>query len=158
MASLTKIAIHWTAGVYTPNATDKQHYHFLIDGDGKVIKGTHKPQDNENCTDGNYAAHLGGGNTGTIGVAICGMYSSSYPIKRVQLEACCKLIAELSKQYSIPIKNTTIFTHSEFGERNPHTTSNGKIDIDKLPCIALYTRKECGDWLRNKINWYRTKL
>ena len=71
MASLTKITFHHTGGVYTPNQTDLNAYHFLIDGDGKVIKGKYKPEDNINCKDGVYARHCGGMNTGNIGIAIC---------------------------------------------------------------------------------------
>jgi hypothetical protein len=158
MGSIKGIVIHWTAGTYTPNATDKEHYHFLIDGNGKVIEGKYKPNDNLNCKDGKYAAHCGGGNTGRIGIALCACHSDEYPVKRLQLEALCKKCAELSKVYGIPITNNTILTHSEFGHKNPHTTSFGKIDIDKLPCIALYDRVSVGNWLRNKINWYRSKM
>lgn len=158
MGSIKGIVIHWTAGTYTPNTTDKEHYHFLIDGNGKVIEGKYKPNDNLNCKDGKYAQHTGGGNTGRIGIALCGMYSNEYPIKRLQLEALCKKCAELSKVYGISITSNTILTHSEFGHKNPHTTSFGKIDIDKLPCIALYDRVSIGNWLRNKINWYRSKM
>ena len=158
MGSIKGIIIHWTGGVYTPNPVDKAHYHFLIDGDGRVIKGTHEVQDNLNCKDGNYAAHCGGGNTGRIGIALCGMFTSSYPIKRLQLESLCRKCAELSKTYGIPINSNTIMTHSEFGHKNPHTTSFGKVDIDKLPCIALYDRQSVGNWLRNKINWYRSNM
>ena len=153
------IICHWTGGVYVPNSTDKLHYHFLIDGNGKVIKGKYKPEDNLDCTNGAYAAHCGGGNTGRIGIALCGMWNNlDFPIKRVQLEAMCKLIAQLSKDYNIPITNSTILTHSEFGQLNPNTTSFGKIDIDKLPCVALYDRKSCGNWIRNKVNWYKSKI
>ena len=152
------IIIHWTGSTYTPNACDKSHYHFLIDGKGKVISGKYKPEDNLDCKDGVYAPHCGGGNTGRIGVALCGRYSKEYPIKRVQLEAMCKLVAELCKKYSIPISSDTIMTHSEFGHKNPHTTSFGKIDIDNLPCVALYNRRDVGNWIRNKVNWYRSKI
>lgn len=155
---MKRIIIHWTGGVYTPNDHEKNCYHFLVDGDGKVVKGIHKVEDNENVNDGNYAAHTGGGNTGSIGVALCGMHSIGYPIRRKQLEAMCKLVAELSIKYKIPIKNNTILTHSEFGHSHPDTTSFGKIDIDKLPCIALYNRVSCGNWIRNKVNWYRSKI
>ena len=152
------IVIHWTGGVYEPNATDKQHYHFLVTGNGKIIEGKYKPEDNLNCTDGKYAAHCGGGNTGRIGIALCGMWSNDYPIKRIQLEAMCKKVAELSIKYKIPISNSTIITHSEFGQKNPATSYYGKIDIDKLPCVALYDRTSCGNWIRNKVNWYRSKM
>lgn len=153
-----RIILHWTGGTYVPNSTDKLHYHFLIDGEGKVVKGKYKPEDNLVCSPGTYAAHTGGGNTGAIGVAVCGLYSKEYPIKRKQLEAMCKLVAQLCKQYGITINNDSIMTHSEFGQKNPHTTSYGKIDIDKLPCVALYDRQSCGNWLRNKVNWYRSNL
>ena len=70
---IKRIIIYWTAGGWFPNATDKEHYHFLIDKNGKTINGKHKVEDNINCNDGKYAAHCGGGNTGSIGVAMCGM-------------------------------------------------------------------------------------
>lgn len=158
MVSLNKITIHWTGGSYTPNATDKLHYHYLVDNNGNIYEGKYKPEDNLNCKDGKYSAHCGGGNTGNIGIALCSMYDSRYPITRKQLESMCKKVAELSKHYGISITSKTIFTHAEFGKANPHTTSHGKIDIDKLPCVSVYGIKQCGDWIRNKVNWYRTRL
>lgn len=159
MGSLKRITFHWTAGTYKPNATDKNAYHFLIDGDGKVVKGKYKPTDNIDCTDGVYARHCGGGNTGNIGIAICGMADAKqYPIKRIQIEAACKLAAELSKEYGIVVNSNTIITHAEFGERNPATTSKGKIDIINLPCVAVYGIGNVGNWIRNKVLWYRSKI
>lgn len=158
MTSLNKITIHWTAGTYTPNNTDRLHYHFLVDDKGNVYTGKYKPEDNINCKDGKYAAHTGGGNTGNIGVAMCSMYDTRFPITRKQLEATCKLVAELSKRYGIAISNKKIFTHAEFGRDNPNTTSYGKIDINKLPCVAIYGIKECGDHIRKTVNWYRSKM
>ena len=158
MTSLNRITIHWTGGSYKPNATDKSHYHFLVDGDGNVTNGKYTPEDNINCKDGKYAPHCGGGNTGNIGIALCGMYDSRYSITRKQLETMCKKVAELSKKYGISINNKNILTHAEFGNAHPHTTSYGKIDINKLPCVAVYGVKQCGDWIRNKINWYRSKI
>ena len=158
MTSLNRITIHWTGGVYIPNQVDKNAYHFLIDGEGKVVKGTHKPEDNINCKDGNYAPHTGGGNTGNIGIAVCGMYSKDYPIKRIQIEAACKLAAELCNKYGIRITNKNVVTHAEFGKQHPHTTSNGKIDIVNLPCVAVYGVDNVGNWIRNKVQWYRQHL
>ena len=158
MGSLYRITIHWTGGLYTPNEGEKEHYHFLVDGDGVVHKGNHKPEDNISCNDGNYAQHCGGGNTGNIGVSICSMFNKDVPIKRIQLEAVCRLVAELSLRYGIPVGSKTIFTHSEFGNTHPETTSHGKIDIDYLPTINLYDRDIIGNWLRNKITWYRQQI
>ena len=34
---MKRIIIHWTAGTYYPSEYEKEHYHFLVDKDGKVI-------------------------------------------------------------------------------------------------------------------------
>lgn len=158
MTSLNRIIFHWTASTYTPNETDKQHYHFIIDGDGKVIKGKYKPEDNINCQDGVYARHTGGMNTGSIGIAISAMYSKDYPIKRIQLEAACKLAAELSIKYGIRLTSKNILTHAKVGKLLPHSSSNGKIDINNLPCVAVYGVDNVCAWLLNKCAWYRSKM
>lgn len=169
---INRIILHWTAGGYYPNAMDLAHYHFLIDKDGKIYKGGHKVEDNLNCNDGNYAAHTGGGNTGSIGIALCGMYgykNSKDPgksfITRKQCEAMFDLVAKLAIEYKIEQSN--IMTHAEFGLHNPKTTSRGKIDITALPpCYDMDVTKMCigkdyrigyGDFIRNKILWYRLK-
>ena len=160
---MNKIIIHWSAGAYTPNTTDLEHYHFLIDGEGKKHNGKYKPEDNENCNDGKYAAHTGGGNTCAIGVSMCAMAGfnsaascGNYPITPVQLEACFKLCAELCKKYNIPVEN--VWTHYEFGINHPDTTSHGKIDIIYLPPYPLVKRNEVGGFIRNKIRGYLNKM
>lgn len=130
----------------------------MIDGDGVVHKGNHKPEDNLDCKDGNYAKHTGGRNTNNIGIAICGMYSKDYPIKRKQVESACKLAAELCNKYGIRITNKTVLTHAEVGKMLPHSTSAGKIDIINLPCMAVYGMGNVGNILRNKVQWYRSKM
>ena len=156
---MNKIIIHWTAGRYTPNKTDLEHYHFLVDGEGKTHRGMYRPEDNENCNDGCYAAHTGGGNTGAIGVAMCAMagFTGSpgnlkYPITPIQLEACFKLCAELCEKYQIPVEN--VWTHYEFGKNHPNTSSSGKIDIIWLPPYPNVKSNEIGGFIRNKIRWY----
>lgn len=160
---MKKIIIHWTAGTNQPNSTDYQHYHYLVNGDGLVVAGKYKPEDNENCNDGKYAAHTGGGNTGAIGVALCGMagYTSSknvgkYPLTKKQVEAGFKLVSQLCKCYNIAITPQTVMTHYEFGKNNPKTTSAGKIDITYLPPYPQVTKDKIGDFIRNKILWYST--
>ena len=162
---MKKIIIHWTAGGYQPNNTDLQHYHYLINGDGLIVKGKYKPEDNENCNDGRYAQHCGGGNTGAIGVAFCGMAgfngkpeSTKYPLKRIQIEVGFELVAKLCKKYNIPINKASVLTHYEFGKSHPKTTSAGKIDIIYLHPYPVFSRNEVGDLIRNKVNWYYQKL
>lgn len=162
---MNKIIIHWTAGAYTPNSTDLRHYHYLIDKNGRINCGIFRPEDNENCNDGKYAQHTGGGNTGAIGVALCGMYGFSsatklgcYPLTKIQCEALFSFIAKLSKKYKIKIDNNHIMTHYEFGLKNPHTTSAGKIDIICLPPYPQIKQQKIGDFIRSKVLWYSTKI
>lgn len=150
------IITHWTAGGYYPNKVDLEHYHFLIDKDGKVYEGTHKPNDNLNCTDGNYAAHCGGGNTGRIGIAICCRKDIYTQPKPIQIETLCKECARICKLYGL--KPTDCITHAEFGLAHPKTSSYGKIDINYLPYVPLSGIKQVGDYIRNKITWYYNKL
>ena len=105
---MKKVVIHWTAGANQPNNTDYEHYHFLVNKDGIVVAGKYTPEDNEDCTDGEYAQHCGGGNTGAIGVSMCGMYGfkdknnvGKYPLTKKQCEATFKLVAELCKKYNM---------------------------------------------------------
>ena len=162
---MKRIILHWTAGTYFPNSTDLSHYHYVIDKNGKVYNGKYKPEDNENCNDGKYAAHTGGGNTGSIGISVCGMAGFNsrnnpgrYLIAQKQMEAAFKLCAELCKRYSIPITNQTVLTHYEFGLANPRTTSAGKIDISYIPYCPEIPARSVGDYIRNKVKWYCSKL
>lgn len=162
---MKRIIIHWTAGTGSPNIVDKQHYHYLIDTKGVLHYGVFKPEDNENCTDGRYAQHTGGGNTGSIGVALCGMCGfsgrnnvSKYPLSRVQCESMFKLVAELAKKYVIAVTASNIMTHYEFGLKNPKTSSAGKIDIVYLPPFPGIEKDKIGDFIRSKIRWYLDKM
>ncbi len=159
---MKRIIIHWTAGGYYPNQTDLLHYHFLIDKDGKIHNGVYSVKDNENCLDGVYAAHTGGGNTGSIGIAFCGMLGfksrqdiGKYPLTQKQCEAGFKLAADLVKKYNLNINDPlTIQTHYGFGKRNPKTSSSGKIDIVFLPHAAYLQPNEIENFIKNKVKWY----
>ena len=153
---LKGIILHWTAGSYFPCAVDLASYHFIIDKNGKVYQGKYTPRDNENCTDGKYAPHCGGGNTGRIGIAICCRRDTKTPPTQQQIEAMCHLAAECCIKYGIlPSK---IQTHAEFGREHPNTSSAHKIDINSIPYANLSGVQSCGDYLRNKTNWYYSKL
>lgn len=158
---MKRIIIHWTVGSNTPNTTDIEHYHYLITSTGEIKTGKYNPEDNENVTDGVYAQHCGGGNTGSIGVAICGMYGfknrsniGKYPLTKKQCEATFKLCADLCKKYNIKITPQTVMTHYEFGLAHPKTSSHGKIDIVFLPPYPWVTQSEVGNFIRSKIKWY----
>lgn len=163
---MNRIVIHWTAGGHQPNNEDYQHYHFMINKDGLKINGKYKPEDNLDCSkSGKYAAHTGGGNTGSIGIAMCGMAGfknrnnvGKYPLTAKQVESCFKEVAKLCKQYKIKVTPYTVFTHYEFGLRNPNTTSKGKIDIIYLSSYPNMPANKIGDFIRNKVIWYLDKV
>lgn len=162
--SMKKLIMHWSGGSYSPSFYDKQFYHYLVDSEGRVFNGIYAPEDNLDCSDGRYAAHTGGGNTGAIGVALCGMAdfisaekSGSYPIKKKQLEAFLALCARLCVKYNIPITQQCVMTHYEFGKLHPATASAGKIDIIYLPPYPKVAQAAIGGFLRQKIKWYRDR-
>lgn len=160
---MKRIIIHWTAGTLQPNNVDYQHYHYLINGDGLVIKGKYRPEDNLNCNDGIYAQHCGGGNTGSIGIAVCGMLgyknrqqAGNYLLTKIQCEKLFSEVANLCKKYNIKITPDTVLTHYEFGKKHPNTSSAGKIDIIYLPPYPLVDN--VGDFIRSKVLWYYKKM
>lgn len=160
-----RIVLHWSAGRHYPTEFEKNYYHYLVDVEGNIYNGKYKPEDNDNCNDGVYAAHTGGGNTGSIGVCFCGMYGYKSPsnggkflISPVQFEAGLKFVAELCKKYNLSITPNTVFTHYEFGCLNPKTTSSGKIDLVYIPPYSWVCPKDTGSFIRSKVRWYREKI
>lgn len=163
---MRRIILHWTAGTNYPNSVDLEHYHYLIDKNGKLYNGKFSVSANENCRSDKkgkvlYAAHTGGGNTGSIGLAVCGMAnfdgkieSTKYPLTVVQLEKMFSFCAELCKKYNIPITSGTVLTHYEFGKAYPKTSSYGKIDITCLPPYPYLLKNQVGDFLRANIKQY----
>ena len=156
-----------TAGTNKPCAEDLQHYHFVIDSDGKIHEGKFKPEDNENTLDNYYAMHTGGGNTGSIGIAFAGMYvprnadikTSKYPLTPKQLEAGWKLGAGLCKKYKLNLNDPlTIQTHYGFGKRHPKTASAGKIDIIYLHAFPHLHKDDIEKFFLQKVKWYRNNL
>jgi N-acetyl-anhydromuramyl-L-alanine amidase AmpD len=111
MTGLHGIVMHWTAGTGNASGLDRSHYHFLVQADGSVVAGTLRPEDNISASDGRYAAHTRGANTGRIGVAMCGMRGAverpfnagPSPLNWPQVNAFCKLVADLCRRYEIPV-------------------------------------------------------
>lgn len=153
------IVVHWSAGTHKVSSTDKQHYHFIVDGAGNVVQGIHTVEDNDKTNDGNYAAHTAGANTGRIGVSMAGMMGArenpfeagNYPLTKPQWAAMIKLVASLAKKYKIPITPQTILTHAEV-EKTLGIKQKGKWDITRIPFKPdLIGAKACGDFLRAEV-------
>ncbi len=161
---INKVVIHWTAGKYYPTQFEKNFYHYLVDKEGKIYNGLYSPEDNINCNDKKYAAHCGGGNTGAIGIAMCAMYKfqsakivGDFPITPIQFESCMNYCAYLCNKYKIPVTKNNVFTHFEFGQAHPKTTSFGKIDIIYLPTHPWVNKNDIGNFIRSKIRWYKER-
>ena len=137
---MKRIIIHWTAGHYAASELDLLHYHFVIDGMGKVHPGKFPVVANEAPQKGRYAAHTLNCNTGSIGVAVAAMAGAqerpfnrgSAPILQAQLAALAALCADLGRDYGIPITRQTMLTHAEV-QLTLGIQQRGKWDISWLP-------------------------
>lgn len=159
MVALTRIIIHWTGGTHKSNSLDKQHYHFIVEGDGNVVDGDLPPEENISTNDNVYGAHTLHLNAGSIGVSVCGMAAArdvpfswgTHPLTAEQMEAMYVLVAKLCRKYQIPVTRRTVLTHAEV-EPTLGIKQRGKWDIRCLPgdkgvrpAIAV------GDEIRAKI-------
>lgn len=157
---LKRIIMHWTAGTYEATDYAREHYHGLVDGDGKHVLGKLKPEANISTADGQYVAHTRGTNTGSIGLSICAMGQAQekpfaagpWPITPVQVVAFVKMVADFADTYSIPITGQTVLTHAEV-QPTLGITQRGKWDIRWLPGMTApaVDPVEVGDTLRDLI-------
>lgn len=156
---MDRIIIHWTAGGNKANATDKKHYHVLIEGDGRVVLGDHPIKANAAPLAKAYAAHTLNCNTGSIGVSLCGMVGAvespfkpgKAPITKVQFEAAIKEVARLAMGFGIAVSPKTILTHAEV-EANLGIKQRGKWDITILPWdTKVKGAKVVGDLIRASV-------
>lgn len=137
---MKRIIIHWSAGGYTASDIDRQHYHYIIDGAGKVHHGNFPVVANEAPQKGKYAAHTLNCNTGSIGVAVAAMAGAverpfnagSAPILPIQMQALAALCAKLGRDYSIAVSRETMLTHAEV-QPTLGIKQRGKWDISWLP-------------------------
>lgn len=156
---MKRIIIHWSAGTYVVSSIDKEHYHFIIDKDGKVHKGDHSVEDNLSTSDGIYAAHTRGANAGAIGVAVSAMAEAKgpsalgkYPITKAQFDGLIREVKRLRLKYKISPSRSTILSHAEVQE-TLGIKQNGKIDISfGIPGHPeLKTARACGDYIRGLV-------
>jgi N-acetyl-anhydromuramyl-L-alanine amidase AmpD len=164
---MKRIIMHWTAGGHTANATDKRHYHFIVDldpnGKPRVVAGNQPVEANERIAKPNdgdtYAAHTRGTNTGSIGVAVAGMRSARErpfsagpsPMTEGQIDLLVAFVADLAKQYGIPVTPSTVLTHAEV-EPTLGIKQRNKWDIMWLPGMnATQDPIQIGNILRARI-------
>jgi hypothetical protein len=157
---MKRVVIHWTGGTYTCTALDKQHYHWVIDGDGKVHKANDESKNNRNVKGllkHQYAAHTLGTNSYSIGVSMCGMAGATpknfgkHPIKRSQWDVMVSHVADRCVHWGIPVTPETVLTHAEV-QNTLRIPQKGKWDIAVLPWDAsIIGSKAVGEKLRWEV-------
>lgn len=156
-AHMNRVVVHWTAGAHRASGLDRSHYHILIEGDGKLVRGI--PSIDQNDARGvkpGYAAHTLNCNTGSIGVALCCMagavespfQAGSAPMTRKQWDTLPGLLAELCRRYSIPVTPRTLLSHAGV-QSTLGIAQRGKWDISRLAFDpSVVGAKACGDIFR----------
>lgn len=157
---MQRIICHWTAGPHSAGESDRQSYHFLIEGNGRLVKGGPSVAANSGRRlAAGYAAHTHNCNGGSIGISLCCMggaeqqpfRAGGYPMTRAQWETLIVAVAELCKRYRIKVARRTVLSHAEV-ESVLGIEQKGKWDIARLafdPSVS--GAGPCGDRLRREV-------
>ncbi len=153
---MKRIIWHWTAGTNKATAEDKEHYHFIIEGDGSIVTGDFPPEANLAPKKGKYAAHTLNCNTGSIGISLAAMAGAverpfshgRFPITQDQINALTRLTARLCVKYRIPVERETVLSHAEV-QPTLKIKQRGKWDISWMPGMTAPSDPvKVGDFLR----------
>lgn len=161
-AKMDRIIFHWTAGTHKASSFDKQHYHILIEADGRVVRGAPTIDGNArgNRT-GKKASHTLNCNTGSIGVSLCCMggnnvrespfVAGKWPLTRTQWEKLALVLADLCRAYDIPVTAKTVLSHAEV-QATLGIKQRQKWDISRLAFDpSVKGAKVCGDMMRKAV-------
>lgn len=156
-AQVNRVIVHWTAGAHRASRLDRSHYHILIEGDGKIVRGI--PSIDKNDARGvkpGYAAHTQNCNSGSIGVSLCcmaGAVESPFkagpsPMTREQWGALPAVLAALCRRNSIPVTPQTVLSHAEV-QGTLGIPQRGKWDISRLAFDpSVIGASACGELFR----------
>ncbi len=150
-----RIIVHWTAGGYKAADADRWHYHILIEGDGNLVRGHYSIADNMSTSDGRYAAHTKGLNSGSIGVAVCCMWGAirepfragQFPMTLEQWNIMARVVADLCLRYGIAVNERTVLGHGEV-ECVYGIPQHGKWDPMRLPWKPALSEEQVGHAFR----------
>ena len=159
---MDKIIVHWTAGAHTASENDREHYHILIEGDGRLVRGKYSIKANVSTSDADgYAAHTKGCNTKSIGVSVCCMAgavespfsSGKYPMIQEQWETMAHVVADLIRKYGIPLDKTHVMGHGCV-QANLGIVQEGKWDPCKLPWGPGLSLQQADADFRDEVERY----
>lgn len=154
---MKRIICHWTGGSYKANGKDREHYHFIFQGDGSEVPGIYPIKANLKPRGSAYAAHTYRCNTGSIGLSMACMgkavengTNGPWPMTEAQFEAMAKKAAALCREYAIPVTSKTVLWHSEV-QYNLGIKQKQKWDANILPFNGMKGREVCGSYLRERV-------
>jgi hypothetical protein len=154
---MERIIIHWTAGSYAVSATDREHYHIIVDGSGDLVRGDKSIKANVSTSDNDgYAAHTKNCNSGSIGISAACMAGATeadpgaYPLTGLQWATLAAAVAELCRAYGIEVTPQTVLQHGEVSN-NLGIAQDGKWDICFLPWSPGMSDAAVGDQFRDMV-------
>jgi N-acetyl-anhydromuramyl-L-alanine amidase AmpD len=160
---MERIIVHWTAGSYVVSATDREHYHIIVGGDGGLVRGDKSIEANVSTSDNDgYAAHTKSCNSGSIGISAACMAGAvespfkpgSYPLLQSQWEVLAAVAADLAAAYGIEVTASTVLQHGEV-QANLGIPQDGKWDIMVLPWAPTL---DAGEAFRDAVRSSQTRV
>lgn len=157
---MKRIILHWSAGGNRASDLDRQHYHYIVEGDGRIVPGRYPVIANKAPIRGGYAAHTLHCNTDSIGISMAGMRGAvefpfnpgPEPITEKQWLAAADLAARLCGTYRIAVTPQTVLSHAEV-QPNLGIKQRGKWDVTRLPWAPnVIGAKACGDRFRVAVS------
>lgn len=146
-SGLHRIHWHWTVGHHKASAFDRQHYHFLFEGDGTEVEANSILK---------VLAHTKNANSGALGLSLCGMVGAlerpftagPEPITTAAVDAMIAKSAALCVAFDIPVSRWSTLTHAEI-QPTLGIAQRQKWDVNFLPGMAGPTDPiTAGDKLR----------
>ena len=164
--AMKRVIAHWSAGGHKVSEIDREHYHIIWGGDGIPVRGDHAISDNVTAGDGDYAAHTGGCNTGSIGVSLACMAGAvespfdtgRFPMTARQWDAMIEASPSSASSTGFPVTPQTVLSHAEV-QKTLGIRQRGKWDFTRLSFDpSVVGAKACGDRMRSEVSAKLAKL
>lgn len=170
-----RVILHWTGGRRSSTSYERTWYNLLLEEreddaprwvpgvpvDRNMARIIGTPPAHRDPMRG-YAAHTGGFNSFSIGVAVCGMADAwdyrptgqvdpgLYPITRAQVEELVRGLAVLLQAYGLEPVKEQLFDHWEAEHLHGVRQRRGVWDLQWLPGLDL-NRGDFGFWIRERV-------
>lgn len=179
-----RIVLHWSAGTHIAEPFQDSEgnwhdprlsYHMLIEWDGAravAMAGVPLANNMRRLGQGDvsaakagdpargYAAHIGGWNSFSMGIALCGMKGAwarhvidrtDWPITAEQVQTLIGMTANATAIYELPVDDHHVFTHYEAWAIHDDERHSDRWDIGWIPQEPDLEIDDVGPWLRQQI-------